>query len=276
MIEKEFFTRPISTDISVATIGINKDDWYCHKPGMTRDEVKATMIKKGFDVVPIVDKNGNFRQYYTLDKSNDNKPVHKYIQQADRLYYLTHVRDAVWKMNNEKKAHYFLSNGKIENDIVGLLSLSNFICREFYVYVFALMSYIEREFASLIDSDSESGFIILKKLSHNDDLKEQLKIIEERWTEDKLKGNENDYKEYLYLHHLIGLVKAEEKYKRLDYKNEQDFETGTSKLKDIRNNIAHPVKSLVRTLDDLSNLNSGLDKLYEFKGRLERLIKHSD
>ena len=115
MIEKEFFTRPISTDISVATIGINKDDWYCHKPGMTRDEVKATMIKKGFDVVPIVDKNGNFRQYYTLDKSNDNKPVHKYIQQADRLYYLTHVRDAVWKMNNEKKAHYFLSNGKIEN-----------------------------------------------------------------------------------------------------------------------------------------------------------------
>lgn len=216
MIEKDFFTRPISTDISVATIGINKDEWYCHKPGMTRDEVKAAMHKYRFDIVPIINGNGSFTKYYTLDKSNNNNLISNEIQLADRMYYLTHVRDAVWKMNTEKKTHYFLSNGKIENDIVGLLSLSNFNCREFYVYVFALISYIEREFASLIESDSETGFTILKSLSHNDELKKQLKIIEQRWNEDKQIDNENDYKEYLYLHHLIWLVKAEKKFKRLD------------------------------------------------------------
>lgn len=273
MIEKESFTRPINTDISVATIGINRDDWYCHKPGMTRDEVRETMVREGFDVVPIVDKGGFFKKYFTLNKADSSKLDFNDIEAADRLYYLTHVRDAVWKMKSEQKTHYFLTNGRNENDIVGLLSLSNFNCREFYVFLFSLMSYIEREFAFLIESDKETGFKTLRKLSHTPELADQLRIIEERLNEDKEKKNENDYKEYLYLHHLIWLVKTEKKYEKLGYQNEQDFETGTSGLKDIRNNIAHPVKSLVRNLKDLDNLDAGLNKLYEFKGRLDKYLK---
>jgi predicted metal-dependent hydrolase len=101
-------------------------------------------------------------------------------------------------------------------------------------------------------------------------LKEQLRIIENRWNEDKKQDNENDYKEYLYLHHLIWLMKAEKHFISLGYSNAHEFERNTGRLKDIRNSIAHPVKSLIRSLDDLSILNKGLDKLYEFKGRLER------
>jgi hypothetical protein len=122
----------------------------------------------------------------------------------------------------------------------------------------------------LIESDKTKGFEILEKISHTKELKEQLKIIQVRFEQDEKNENENDYKEYLYLHHLICLVKEEQKYKKLDYRNSQEFESGTGILKDLRNNIAHPVKSLVRNLNDLENLDIGMNKLFELKERLDK------
>lgn len=275
MIEKEFFIRPLNTDISVATIGISRDDWYCHRPGMTRDEVRETMVRGGFDVVPILDKKGVFKRYFSLNEVDNSRLDCKEITTEDKLYYLTHVRDSVWKMKSERRTHYFLTNGRNEDDVVGLLSLSNYNCREFYVFLFSLMSYVEREFAFLIDSDKETGFKILRGLAHTKELADQWATIENRIDQDMRKQNENDYKEYLYLHHLVCLVEAEKKYKKLGYQREHDFETGTSGLRDLRNNIAHPVRSLVRNLNDLDNLDAGLRKLYEFKGRLDNYLKQN-
>lgn len=272
MIEKDSFIRPIYTDINVSIIGINKDDWYCHMPGMKRDEVRSTMLHKRYDVVPIVNKVGAIKQYFTINKSNESELETKNIFDDDKIYYLTHVRDAVWKMRKERRTHYFLSNGRDENDIVGLISLSNFNCREFYVFLFSLVSYIEREFASLIDSDQEHGFDILEKSSNNPGLKEQFRDIKARFNQDREEQIENDYKEYLYLHHLIWLVMAEEKYKKLGYKNCEDFKSGTGGLKELRNCIAHPVKSLVRNLTALDSLEDAMNKLYEFKEKLDELL----
>ena len=269
MVEKEFFTRPINIDITAATIGINKDNWYCHEPGMMRQKVIETMLIQKYDVVPIINKQGFFDTYFTLDKIDNTKLNINKIESDDRIYYLTHIRDVVWRMNTAKKTHFFLSNGRDKNDIVGLLSLSNFNCREFYVFLFSIISYIEREFAALIESDKTKGFEILEKKSHTNELKSQLKTIRERFSKDEKKENENDYKEYLYLHHLIWLIMAEEKYKKLSYSNIQDFENGTGILRVLRNNIAHPVKSLVIDLTDLNNLDIGMNKLYEYKERID-------
>jgi hypothetical protein len=270
--EKELFRKSMDTNIYVATIGINREDWYCHLPGMSRTEVRETMVLKGFDVVPIVDKSGAFRSYFTLSDQDSAKLKVKEIEPSDRLYYLTHVRDAIWRMKTERRTHYFLSNGRTENDIVGLLSLSNYNCREFYVFLFSLISYVEREFAGLITIDKDAAFDILNKLSHTKELRDQIGVIQQRIKEDKEADMENDYREYLYLHHLVWLVKSEKKYVNLGYKTSEAFETGTSGLKALRNNIAHPVKSLVRTLADLDKLDVGLNKLYEFKERLDEYL----
>jgi hypothetical protein len=272
MREKEYFTRSINVNITAATIGINKEDWYCFKPGMKQQDVIKTMLNKKFDVVPIFNKQGTFNSYYTLNKLDNSKLDFNNIEPGDRLYYLTHIMDAVWRMNKSKKTHFFLSNGHDENDIVGLLSLSNYNSREFYVYLFSIISYIEREFAALIESDKTKGFEILEKMSNTEETKEQLKTIQGRYAEDEKNGNENDYKEYLYLFQLKCLIIDEQKFKELDYRNSQDFESGIGKLKDLRNNIAHPVKSIVRNLNDLNNLEIGMNKLYELKERLDKHI----
>lgn len=272
MIEKEFFTRSINLDITAATIGISSDNWYCSNPGMKRDDIRKTMIQKNFDVVPIYNKHKVFNSYFTISKQDNVILQENKINQDDRMYYLTHIRDAVWRMNKTKKTHFFLSNGHDENDIVGLLSLSNYNCREFYVYLFSLISYIEREFAHIIECDKTKGFQILEEMSQTEELKGQLKTIIDRFKQDERNGNENDFKEYLYLQQLIFLIKGEGKYKKLNYKNSNDFESGTSQLKNLRNNIAHPVKSIVRDLNDLNKLNSGINKLYEYKERLDDFL----
>lgn len=262
MIEKNYFSSSIEINFYVATIGINKDDWTCHKPGMKRSEIRNVMVKEGYDVVPIITKDGRFKEFFTLD--NEGKLKTNNIDSEQRMYYLTHFRDAIWRMKSEQKTHYFLSNGRNENDIVGLLSLSNFNCREFYVFIFSLISYIEREFARFIKSEEEEGLEILKRYSHSHELQEQLLAINKRINDDRNSNIENDYKEYLYLHHIIWLLDFEKKYVDLGYKNSEAFIAGTRELKEIRNTIAHPVKSLVRSLSDLDKLDNGLNKLYQY------------
>lgn len=107
MIEKESFIKPLTAEISVAIIGINRDDWYCHKPKMKKEEVIETMVREKYDVVPIVDKNGIFKKYFTLNKDDKSKLDFNDIGTGERLYYLTHVRDAIWKMRSEQRTHFF-------------------------------------------------------------------------------------------------------------------------------------------------------------------------
>ncbi len=147
--------------------------------------------------------------------------------------------------------------------------MSNLNSRDFYVFLFNLISYVEREFAYLIESNQEIAFKSLRDIMAKDvNLISQLDTIEKRFKNDKEKGNENDYKEYLYIHHLIRLLEIEGKYKNLGYTKTEDFILGTGKLKELRNTIAHPVKSLVICISDLDKLDKGLNKLYEFKERV--------
>jgi hypothetical protein len=266
----------VNFDITVATISISKEDWYYCSPNMTEQEVLETMIQKKFDVVPISDGLGAYKQYYTWADKDCTQIVANKIEPTDRLYYLTHVQDAVWFMNKNKKAHLFLSNGHDENDIVGLLSLSDFNNREFYVYLFSLLSYIEREFATLITSDKDEAFKILEALTINDKLKKQLTTSIKRFKQDEKNQNENNYKEYLYLNQLVKLVLAEEKHLILKYNNNDEFESGIDLLKNLRNEIAHPVRSVVRNINDLENLDRGINKLYEFKERIDHYVKSPD
>jgi hypothetical protein len=271
MTEKEAFKKSIEISLNVASLGIYKEDWYIHKPGVSQSEVKEKMKSKSYDIVPIENKMGIISSYYFYNQSIDNIQTQN-IKDEDKLYYLTHVRDAIWKLRKEKRQFYFLSNGRHENDLVGLLSLSDFNCKEFYVFLFSLIAYIEREFAKLIEIEEKVAFEILSKKSDSKELKEQLNNISQRIEDDKKKNIDHDFKEYLYIHHLIWLISSEQKYKALKYKSESDFVKNTGKFKEIRNNVAHPVRSLIRTTDDLENIDKGLNKLYELKERLDEYL----
>lgn len=266
MMEREHFIKPIEIEITAATIGINKHDWFCHRPGDKRIDIIEKIKLEKFDIVPIENKQGVCTSYFTFDGTKLNS--HK-IYDSDKIYYLTHVRDIIWSMCENKKNHYFLSNGRNENDIVGLISLSNLNSRDFYLYLFNIISFLEVEFAHLIESNKEEAFEILNKAATTKELKAQLEEIIARFYEDITNENENHYKEYLYLSNLISIIKHEGKYKSLKYSTVTDFEKNIGIVRDIRNGVAHPVKSLVRNFDDLERINKGISKIFELREKVK-------
>lgn len=267
--EREHFYRPLNIDLNAASLGVYHEDWFGHHPGMSRKEVEQTMIRRKYDVVPIRNKQGAVAQYFYWD-ARVGKAVIKPIAATDKMYYLTHITDVIWQMQQHRRNFYFLTNQRGSEDIIGLITLSNLNCREFQVYLFSLISYVERGFAGLIESNSDAAMQVLESASHTEELKNQLREVQRRMALDLRNNIANDYREYLYLHHLIWIARAEKKHELLGYKGPRDFESGTASLKDLRNMIAHPVRSIVRGASDLATLDTALYKLHEFKSRLER------
>ena len=265
MIEKEHFIKRNQFEITAATIGINKEDWFSYKPGDDKSEIILKMQKEKYDIVPINNKFGKCTSYFTLndDKLNTSKIADKY-----KIYYLTHIRDVIWSMVENDSKHFFLTNGRNENDIVGLISLSNFNNRDFYIYLFNSVSFLEVEFARLIESEKTEAFEILNYNANSKEQQAQLTEILNRIKEDENNGIDNNYKEYLYFSHFITLIIAKKIYISLDYKSVESFEKNIGILKLIRNTVAHPVKSLIRNSEDLVKLNKGISKIYELKEKL--------
>ena len=278
MREKELFKRRQYFDITAATLGISREDWYCYKNGMTQAEISQTMLAEKFDIVPIEKSNGEVLRYYKLVEASNGTLETCDIQADDKLYYATQIGDVISIMNKNKKTHYFLTNLKSNNDILGLISLTNFNNREFYVYLYSLISYVEKELSSLILSNKDQAFEILDKKydeSDDDNLKEQWSEIKRRYRDDMSKSNENNYKEYLYINQINCLIAEEGGFKKLGYTKAEIFLSGTGIIKGVRNGISHPVKSLVKDLNDLKKIEKSLIKLYELTERLENnKIKH--
>lgn len=89
-----------------------------------------------------------------------------------------------------------------------------------------------------------------------------------RFKEDASKGLDGNIIEYLYLSDLFLLITEHKLYKVLGYKNQDAFEKGSGKLKSIRNAIAHPNKSLVKSHDTLCDLWTAIVKIEELKSCL--------
>lgn len=275
MIEKYSFKAKFIFEPNAASIGISSDDWYCHRPGMTRDEVRTTMKENKYDIVPIVNTQGAVTSYFTLNGNNTNEIYSSKITQGDTIYYLTHIKDVIWLMTLNKRSHYFLSNYQNE-EIIGLISLSNLNCREFNLYLFSMLAFIEKELSNLISTNEGDALEFLKFKFNDENGTNQLKSIQVRISEDRDRNIDNDFKEYLYIHHLVQLVVKENQFERIGYSTAQDFVANTKPLKEIRNTVAHPVKSLVRNFEDLAILQKGLSKLYELKFNLEKYQSPKD
>jgi hypothetical protein len=268
----EHFRRTQSAEPTAATIGINRAEWFAHKPAMSRQEVLNTMLDKRYDIVPIERKTGEVEQYFVFDNDGSLK-IQKIDFGKDTAYYLLHVADLIKLMIKNDKTHYFLVSYKDEKSILGLVSLSNFNCKEFYIYMYGLISYVEMELARLLQNFSEKeAFKILDKYAlNNDELTLQLSNVNDRLDKDRYNNNETSYLDYLYLNQLLFIVSQSDYLNNMEYRKADDLLVGTGILRDVRNIIAHPVKSLVSNMEDLANLYVALNKIYEIKAKLEKI-----
>lgn len=264
MKELQYFKNSGNPEISVALAGINRLEWEC---ATTTESIEISIKKMAngrFDILPIVEGDGNVVQCYkTIEWSNydkNNIKTHK-ISLNDRLYYLTHIHDAIIKFAKTDRKFFFLDN---QMEIIGLITIGNLNCKHVYLYLYNLVIQLEHAMGAYVYKNgiADSAIITLFELrTESGNAKNALM----RYREDDAKGLDYNFIEYLYLTDLCFIFKKFCLIENIDMKKDE-FMSIISKVNDIRTVVAHPNKSIIRneqSIHDLYSTICGIDTLID-------------
>ena len=264
MLTDHLFQQPNRPDVFAATIGLSRSHWTSVPSTYKKHEAQAIMKQFRFDVLPIIEKDGNVNRYFRSETwGNREEVIRSKISDEDTLYYLTHIRDVLQIMGEHKKNYFFLEN---ETRILGLLTISHLNARPVYLFLYHTLLFLETEMSNWLES-LLGDEVILKMLqdipggeSEHGGLKQ--------YREDRQNGIDNDIMEYLFLGDMFEIIRRKELYTKLSYKSLDQFEKHLRKLRQMRNTVAHPNRSLVNNIESISELWLSLQKLEELLERL--------
>jgi hypothetical protein len=267
MQELSHFKYSDRDDLTAAILGISSIDWVAKhemeiSQGLTG--IFSIMSENRFDIIPVHNQSGLVDRYIITKKWGlyelENLQEKEIDFREDVIYYLTHVRDVLRLMNERNRNFYFLGN---HSEIVGLITLANFNDKHFYFWLYKKLVQLEKGMAKLIRSHrseeeilNKINLISLQKFGNGKHFLSSLR----RFEKDQTKGLDAPILEYLYFSQLCQLII----YFNLQPKKglvKDDFESDLDVLKDVRNIIAHPTKSLVSSPNDLKVLWRGVKKM---------------
>lgn len=264
MLTDHLFQQPNRPDVFAATIGLSRSHWTSVPSTCKKHEAQEIMKQYRFDVMPIIEKDGNVNRYFRSENWGDREHIvrHK-ITEEDTLYYLTHIRDVLQVMGEHRKTYFFLEN---ETSILGLLTITHLNARPVYLFLYHTLLYLETEMSDWLNKvlGDEVVLHILQDLPGGDSEHGGLK----QYREDRSLGIDNDIMEYLFLGDMFEIIRRKELYTRLSYKSLDQFEKHLRKLRQMRNTVAHPNRSLVKNIESISELWLSLQKLEELLERL--------
>lgn len=269
MEELNFFKYENKDDLYAASLGINSIDWTetsTKEFSENKREVISKMLLNRFDILPAKGKTGNFDFYISTTSwgyFHEECILQKKIDfNEDVIYYLTHVRDVLRLMQDKNRYFYFLSN---HSEVIGLITIANFNDKNFYFWIYKKLVKLEKGLAVFIKTSHSNQKIVevVKEFSQKENVLEgyYTKVLT-RFYEDQEKGSDADIIEYLYFRQLCDIIIFLRLYTEIGL-TKSDFESGLGKLNDVRNLVAHPLRSLINTSDDLQGLWKGIKKMDE-------------
>lgn len=258
----ELFLRTGTVDVDAAVIGVGRTRWHS-LPSEEASTEKAIQIMeaKHFDVLPIDgDDDSPIYEYFHTQhwgKWTGETVERSAITFKDVIPAQTSILDLIEKFVGNERLFFFLS---YEYRIAGLVSVANLNSRQVKFYLFALLCELETRLGRLIHSDLSEEQVYSK-------LDEETRNI---YKADRDKGFNNDAVQYLYLSSLIDIVRAEDLFKQMGYPSKKQFEK-LNTLNELRNQVMHPVRSLVHNKESLKKLWERIEKLQDVLFRLRQL-----
>lgn len=264
MNELYYFKNPGDPEISVALAGIHKEDWTSSRSGESFKDSVHKMSVNRFDILPIVEDDGNIHHCYRTkiwgNYSDSNIEICDIISE-DRLYYLTHIHDAITKFANTKRKYFFLDN---QHKIIGLITIGNLNCKHVYLYLYNLIIQLEHAMGDFIYKngivDKELVTLFEKRVGSVNAMD-----AVSRYKRDDQKGLDYKFIEYVYLMDLCFIF---QKYSLGDKigLEKQDLKSVIGRANELRKVVAHPSKSIIRNEKSIMELHSavnGIDFLIE-------------
>lgn len=240
----QFFLNSDIVNVDAATVGIGSNQWVSIPASESRpEEARTKMEEHRFDVLPIESGGGNVSSYFTTDEWGDFSSVHREtVRYDDTLPFRQAIRSVIEALAKRDRKFFFLTQNQ---QVVGLLTVSNLNCRAVRVYLFGLLAEVETGLGKIVESS-----LVEEKLDEEDIIEAMKGDSKEHYLEGKEEGIEENITEYLNLSALVNLVGKCHLYNPLGYESRNQFENGEhsfGSLVNLRNSVAHPVKSLKGT-----------------------------
>jgi hypothetical protein len=263
MIEDILFLKSGHVDFNAAVIGIGRSRWEALTPDASLDHAIREMQKNRFDVIPIDDGHQTpIRECFYTKELNVWTPetvVRGPITYHDVLPAQTPLYDLIQRFVHSNKLFFFLT---YENRISGLVSLANLNSRPVQVWLFAMLCELETRLGRVIKASQITEADILDEISDDE--------IKQRFQTDREKGLENDITEYMYLKDLLDIIRKKDLYRELRYETKTQFKA-LNRLNDMRNQVMHPVRSLIYNKQAIDKLWSRLELLQDALFRLRQI-----
>jgi hypothetical protein len=210
---------------------------------------------------------GQFVECFLTETWNDFSAIRRTaISHRDVIPLQTSIRDVIRGFSLEGHTHYFLTH---QGRVCGLITIANVNSRPVRTYLFGLLNELETLIGYCVRDCVPEDQILGAKLA---DIGNAVK----RYKADKGKGLEVALAQYLYIGQLLqlflgfdlaGPLLGAETANRL-----HEFE---KRIKDLRNRVDHPVKSLLHSREDLRGLWDEIDLIEEIIFKL-RPVSHAE
>ncbi len=255
--EDAHFLREGVVDVNAAVVGISQARWaYLNESDATQAQAEAIMREKRFDVLPI--SNGSdVKKYFSTQKWNDYSNIsQETITHRDVIPFDTRIRDVIKGFALEPRSFYFLHN---QRRVVGLISIVNLNCRQVQVYLFGLLSELEVRLGNFVAAHVSDDELLRMTLEKE---QEKYQGVKKRYEEDKIIGADVRFVEYLYLSDLITIITKQGLCERLGY-SRTSFKKKLGSLDNLRDSVAHPVRSIITDKHPVKELWERIDRAEE-------------
>jgi len=224
--------------VNAAMVGISDRRWEYVPEAEAGDEVGICerMRAKRFDVLPIVSADETQEYFVTVAWNDYSTIVRKPIRTEDLIPYDTDLREVIRRFALDKRHFYFLSGPK---PVVGLISIVNLNCRQVKVFLFNLIAELEIILAALLTRTLSDAILLAMAEGRTGAFAESLKNYEEA----KREGVDAPFVEYLTLPTLINVGTSQRLYEVFGFSRTRFEKLG--RLRNLRNAVAHPVRSLI-------------------------------
>ena len=266
--KKDFNYSP-EISISASQIGISKWNWIYHDFNKTEEEALSIMKNNRFDVLPILESDGTYKNYYCTQEWNNYNNLNKLkIRDTSTIYYRLSFRDLIKKFKNDDKYYYFLTNYE---EILGLVSYVNLNCQLVYNYLFYIISDIEKSISQILQENIPLN-ILIEEFSKSTD-KHIVELLE-NYCKSKNENSDTNIFQQMYLQTLgITIHKFHntlpDNFKKLNKFSKKFNSNGL--YTEIRNKIMHPVRPILSNHESINKIDELLNDYDEIKQIIESI-----
>ena len=251
--------------LTAAVAGISRTGWMALKGiDATESAARAIMAKRRFDVLPIESGRSVEGYFHTVQWNDYSRIARASISEADLIPYDTDIREVIKRFAEQSRLFCFLQD---DREVVGLMSVVNLNRRPVKVWLFSLLSEIEVRLGELICHHLDDQELYTLTLGATTDPKYDQ--VRRRYQADRIRGLELPVVEYLYFSDLIGVAHSRDLHAHLDY-SQSRFKRSMGSLVELRDEVAHPTRSLVRDPGAVRKLWRRVERIEDVLGRLRR------